>query len=160
MTSAELSTSDTGVAVARVLLARLADADFDGLADAFESDLEALATLPAGVFRWPDPATVTAVFQQWFGDVDEYRLTDFAYSRLGSRLQVRWRISVAALKELTSTIPAAASSTETPSGPATRSTARRAASRSSVIRPPRKRSASISPRTTSASVTVGSIPSP
>ena len=95
MTSTDLSTSDTGIAVAAALLVRLADADFDGLADAFEPELEALAMLPAGVFRLPDPATVTAAFRQWFGEVDEYRLTDFGFSRLGSRLHLRWRISVA-----------------------------------------------------------------
>jgi hypothetical protein len=81
-------------AVAGILLARLSDADFVGLADAFESPLDALAMLPAGVFRWPDPATVTSVFEQWFGGVDEFRLTDFAVSHLGRRLHVRWRILV------------------------------------------------------------------
>jgi hypothetical protein len=93
MTSTDLSTSHTDVAAA--LLARIADADFDGLADAFEPELDALALLPAGVFRWPDRATITAVFEQWFSGVDEYALTDFACSRVNGRLHVRWRITVA-----------------------------------------------------------------
>jgi len=94
MTWTEL-TSETHAAVAGVLRARLADADFVGLADAFEPELDALAMLPAGVFRWPDPATVTGVFEEWFGDVDEYRLTEFASSGLGGRLHAGWRIVVA-----------------------------------------------------------------
>jgi hypothetical protein len=75
-------------------LTRLAEADFGRLGDALEPDLRAIVVLPAGVFQWPDAATVCAVFEQWFGDVDEYDVTNFAVSRVGSRTHLRWRIVV------------------------------------------------------------------
>jgi hypothetical protein len=94
MLSITSSSPATHLSVAGILLTRLAEADFDRLGDVFEPDLRAIVMLPAGVFEWPDPATVCAVFEQWFGDVDEYDVTDFAVSRVGSRTHLRWRIVV------------------------------------------------------------------
>ena len=50
--------------------------------------------LPAGVYEWPGHEAIRSVFEQWFGDVDEYGITDFAVSRIGRRLHLRWRILV------------------------------------------------------------------
>ena len=55
-------------------------------------------------------------------------------------------------------IPSAASSSVSPSGPATRSTAASASSRSIVICPSATSPAGMKPSTTFASVTVGSMP--
>jgi hypothetical protein len=95
MITTEVSPSSTQLAVAATLLTHLAGAEFDGLGDVFEPDVRALAMLPGGVFEWPDPATVHAVFDQWFGDVTEYELTDFAVSLVEHRMHLRWRLTVA-----------------------------------------------------------------
>ena len=81
--------------VAATLLTRLANAEFDELGELFEPELNALAMLPAGVFEWPDPGTIRAVFNQWFGDVDHYEIVDFAVGLVGPRMHARWRVSVA-----------------------------------------------------------------
>ena len=88
------STTDTRLAIAAMLLARLANAEFEHFDDVFEPDLTALAMLPAGVYEWPGHETIRAVFEDWFDDVDEYGVTDFAVSRIGRRLHLRWRILV------------------------------------------------------------------
>jgi hypothetical protein len=96
MTSTDhLSPSSTQLAIAGTLLARLANAEFDRLGDAFEPDFRALAMLPGGIFEWPEPATVRAAFEQWFGDVAEYDVTDFTVSLIRRRMHLRWRITVA-----------------------------------------------------------------
>jgi hypothetical protein len=87
--------SSTQLAIAGTLLARLANAEFDRLGDAFEPDGKALAMLPGGVFEWPDPATICAVFEQWFGDVSVYTVTNFAVNVIGRRMHMQWRITVA-----------------------------------------------------------------
>jgi hypothetical protein len=89
-----ITSPSTHLAVAGIFLTRLAEADFDRFGDAFEPDFRAIVMLPAGVFEWPDLATVSAVFKQWFGDVDGYDVTDFAVSRVGRRTHLRWRIIV------------------------------------------------------------------
>ena len=53
-----------------------------------------MGVFSGGVFEWPDHGTIRAVFEGWFGDVDEYGVTDFAVSRIGRRLHLRWRILV------------------------------------------------------------------
>ena len=102
MVSTQLSTLSTKTAaqpdaelnVAATLLARLANAEFDHLDDVFEPDVTALAMLPAGVYEWPGHETIRAVFEQWFGDVEQYVVTDFTASRIGRRMHLRWRINV------------------------------------------------------------------
>jgi hypothetical protein len=85
---------DSELTIAGTLLARLANGDFEHLDDVFETDLTALAMLPGGVYEWPGHEAIRSVFEQWFGDVDEYGVTDFAVSRIGRRLHLRWRILV------------------------------------------------------------------
>jgi hypothetical protein len=94
MTCTDLTPSSTHLARAGTLLAAVAERDFDRLADAFEPELAAIAVLPGGVFQWPDRTTVRGVFEQWFGDVEEYDVTDLSASRLGRRLHARWRVTV------------------------------------------------------------------
>jgi hypothetical protein len=88
------SPPDTQLTIAGMLLSRLANGQFEHLDDVFEPEVRALAMLPAGVYEWPGCETIRAVFDQWFGDVDEYAVTDFAASRIGRRLHLRWRILV------------------------------------------------------------------
>ena len=84
----------TQLTIAGMLLDRLANAEFEHLDDVFEPEIVALAMLPGGVYEWPGHESIRAVFDGWFGDVDEYGVTDFAVSRIGRRLHLRWRILV------------------------------------------------------------------
>jgi hypothetical protein len=86
--------ADTQLTIAATLLARLTNREFEHLDDVFEPELTALAMLPGGVYEWPGNEAIRSVFEQWFGDVDEYRITDFGVSRIERRLHLRWRILV------------------------------------------------------------------
>src|SRR5829696_1012236 len=96
MTATSSRRADPHVAVAGIVLRGLAAGDLDGLLSAFEPDVSAIAVLPAGVFSWDGHAVVRSVFDQWFGDADELRVTEFAVGCIGERLHLRWRIALTA----------------------------------------------------------------
>lgn len=81
-------------AVAGSFLEALAAKDFHRLAAALDADASLSALLPRGYCEWHGAAEIGAVFEKWFGDVDEFEVADAAVGQVGTRLQLRWRVRV------------------------------------------------------------------
>lgn len=78
-------------AVAGEFLQALASQDFAGLALALSEDVRLRALLPGGFHEWTGATKVTAKFAQWFGDTEQFSLTESAAGDIGGRLRLRWR---------------------------------------------------------------------
>jgi hypothetical protein len=94
-----MDTTDTGpnapqFALAGAFLEALAAHDFDRLAAALDREVSLSALLPRGLCEWHGPAEITAAFNGWFGNVDEFEVIDASVGQVGSRLQLRWRVRV------------------------------------------------------------------
>jgi ketosteroid isomerase-like protein len=84
--------SSPGLALAGSLLEALAAGDFDRLAAVFDDDASVSALLPGGFRVWNGAAEIAAVFEGWFGDVEDYELIDASVGQVGARLQLRWQL--------------------------------------------------------------------
>ena len=92
MVMEETPPSSTGLAAAASLLEALAAGDFDRLAAVFDDDASVSALLPGGFRVWNGAAEIAAVFEGWFGDVEDYKLIDASVGHVGARLQLRWQL--------------------------------------------------------------------
>jgi hypothetical protein len=88
------ATPNPQFAVAGSFLEALAAHDFDRLATALADDAALSALLPRGLVEWHGPAEITAAFNGWFGNVDEFEVVDASVGQVGARLQLRWRARV------------------------------------------------------------------
>ncbi len=74
------------------LLEALGAADFEHLASAFEVDASLSALLPGGFRGWEGSTAISAAFERWFGNVEEFELADSSIGQVGERLQMHWRL--------------------------------------------------------------------
>ena len=81
-------------AAAAILVDALADQDFGHLSDAFDANATLRALLPRGLCEWHGASEIGAAFERWFGDVDEFDVTDVTVSDVGPLLTMRWRLRV------------------------------------------------------------------
>ncbi|HEY5014480.1 MAG TPA: nuclear transport factor 2 family protein [Acidimicrobiia bacterium] len=94
MHTTDASPSVPHFAAAGSFLEALAAQDFERLAAALDDDASLSALLPRGFCEWRGAAEIAAMFEKWFGDVDEFEVADAAVGQVGSRLQLRWRMRV------------------------------------------------------------------
>jgi hypothetical protein len=81
-------------AVAGLFLEMLAAGDFGRLGGALDPDATLAALLPKGFREWRGAGEICAVFEGWFGDVDEFEVVDASVGQVGTALQLRWRVRV------------------------------------------------------------------
>jgi len=81
-------------AAAAILVDALADQDFAHLADAFDADATLSAMPPRGPVEWHGACAIGQAFERWFGDVDEFDVTDVTVTDIGPLLSMRWRLRV------------------------------------------------------------------
>ena len=79
-------------AAAATLIDALVAHDFEHLASAFETNATLLALLPGGFREWHGAGEIGEVFAHWFGDVDEFDVTDVTVGDVGPLLALRWRL--------------------------------------------------------------------
>ncbi len=79
-------------AVAGSLLEALAAGNFEGVAAVLDDDASLAALLPRGFRQWRGATEIAAVFEGWFGDVEQCELIDASLGQIGSRLQLRWQL--------------------------------------------------------------------
>ena len=79
-------------AVAGVVIDALAAHEFARLADALDADAQMLALVPRGLLECRGADEICAMFERWFGDVDEYAVADASVGAIGALLQLRWRL--------------------------------------------------------------------
>ena len=84
--------------IAGVLVEALADHDFDGLAAALDPDATMSALLPRGFVEWHGAAQICAAFEKWFGDVEEFEVSDASVGQVGALLQLRWRVRLRGIR--------------------------------------------------------------
>ena len=92
MTTPDQATSAPHFAVAGLLLEALAANDFDRLASGLDDDATLFALLPRGFCEWRGASEISAAFERWFGDVEEFEVVDASVGQVGPRLQLRWRV--------------------------------------------------------------------
>jgi len=83
---------------AGLVLEALAAHDFPRLAAALEDDVLLSALLPRGFVEWRGAPAVCGAFEQWFGNVEAYEVTDASVGQVGGLLQLRWRLRVEAAR--------------------------------------------------------------
>lgn len=74
------------------LLEALSAGDFEHVASAFEADASLSALLPRGFREWQGATAIGGAFAGWFGNVEEFEVTDASIGQLGRLLQMRWRL--------------------------------------------------------------------
>jgi ketosteroid isomerase-like protein len=79
-------------AVAGSWLEALAASDFGRLGTVLDDDASLSALLPSGFKEWHGAAEIAALFEGWFGDVEEFELIDASLGQVGPRLQMRWQL--------------------------------------------------------------------
>jgi hypothetical protein len=82
--------------VAGAFLDGLAAQDFSRIAATLDDAAHLSALLPRGLAEWDGPDQISAVFRQWFGEVDRFELVDAVIGGVGPRLHLRWRVRVQA----------------------------------------------------------------
>lgn len=92
VTASETSQSVPHFAVAGVIIDALATQDFARLAEALDGDAQMTALVPKGLRECHGASEVCAMFEKWFGDVDEYAVADASVGAVGALLQMRWRL--------------------------------------------------------------------
>jgi ketosteroid isomerase-like protein len=92
MDTTEKMTSTVEFAVAGSWLEALAVSDFTRLTTVLDKDAAFSALLPRGFREWRGAANIAAVFEGWFGDVEQCELIDASVGQVGSRLQMRWQL--------------------------------------------------------------------
>ena len=75
----------------RIFLDSLAAQDFPRLASALSDDAHLRALLPGEFRAWDGAERVTATFERWLGNTEEYELVDATVDAVGARLHLRWR---------------------------------------------------------------------
>ena len=73
-------------------LEALASSDFDRLGTVLDDKASLAALLPRGFREWRGAAEIAAVFEGWFGDIEQCELIDASLGQVGSRLQMRWQL--------------------------------------------------------------------
>lgn len=94
MNTTDTSQSTPHFAVAGVVIDALAAQDFGRLADALDPDAQMSALVPRGLLECHGAAEICAMFEKWFGDLDEYAVADASVGGVGALLQMRWRLRV------------------------------------------------------------------
>ena len=79
-------------AVAGIVLAALADHDFDRFDDALAAEASMAALLPRGFREWKGASEICAQFERWFGDVERFEVADATVGQVGALLQLTWRL--------------------------------------------------------------------
>jgi hypothetical protein len=92
MTTAAVPPSAPQFAVAGSLLEALAASDFARLTTVLDDDASLTALLPGGFREWRGAVEIAAVFEGWFGNVEECALVDASLGQVGARLQMRWQL--------------------------------------------------------------------
>ena len=77
-------------------LAGLAAQDFARLGDALAADVRLRALLPGGFREWAGAEAIAAQFACWFGDTEDFELTDAGIGEVGGRLHLHWRLRLRA----------------------------------------------------------------
>jgi hypothetical protein len=79
-------------AVAGVIIDALATHEFTRFTDALDPDAQMIALVPRGLLECRGAGEICAMFERWFGDVDEYAVADASVGAVGALLQLRWRL--------------------------------------------------------------------
>src|SRR5689334_4738070 len=82
--------------VARRFLDCLAGQDFERLAENLSPDVRLRALLPGETKEWHGPEKVKATFTRWFGNTEDFELTDTAVDDLRPRVHIWWQARVRA----------------------------------------------------------------
>ena len=96
MTSPDKLQPNTSTAVSHRFLESLADQDFERLAANLSDDVRLRALLPGDTKEWHGPEKVKATFMRWFGDTQDFELTDTAVDDLSPRVHIWWQARVRA----------------------------------------------------------------
>jgi hypothetical protein len=78
------------------LLEGLAAQDFARLGHALAADVRLRALLPGGLREWTGPEAIADRFARWFGDTEDFELTEAAVGEVGDRLHLQWRLRLRA----------------------------------------------------------------
>jgi hypothetical protein len=74
----------------------LAAQDFARLGGALAADARLRALLPSGLREWAGAKVIADRFVGWFGDTEDFELTEAAAGEVGGRLCLRWRVRLRA----------------------------------------------------------------
>ena len=83
-------------AFAGAFLASLAGQDFPRLGTALTADARLRALLPGGLSERAGAEAIADRFARWFGDTEDFELTDAAAAEVGGRLHLHWRLRLRA----------------------------------------------------------------
>ena len=83
-------------AVAGSFLEGLAGQDFSRLGGALAAGARLRALLPSGLYEWAGAAAIAGRFAGWFGDTEDFELTEAAVGEVGGRLHLQWRLRLRA----------------------------------------------------------------
>lgn len=83
-------------AAAGAFLDVMAAHEFSRLAVLLDPEVRLSALLPRGHEVWEGAPAVCAQFDTWFGATTDYELVDVAVGRVGSSMELRWRVRVVA----------------------------------------------------------------
>lgn len=72
----------------------LAKRDFDELTRCFHPNVKSRLLIPAALITPPDAKAVSARFRQWFGEADQFEMTDSRVSMLGNRLAMLYTLQL------------------------------------------------------------------
>jgi hypothetical protein len=78
------------------LVEGLAAQDFAQLGRALAADACLRALLPSGLREWTGAEAIAHRFARWFGDTEDFELTEAAVGEVGGRLHLQWRLRLQA----------------------------------------------------------------
>jgi hypothetical protein len=92
MNASDTAHSAPHFAVAGVVIDALAAQEFKRLADALDPEALMVALVPRGLLECRGADEICALFERWFGNVEEYAVADASVGTIGALLQLRWRL--------------------------------------------------------------------
>jgi hypothetical protein len=84
------------LALAGSFLAGLAAQDFARLGGTLAADGRLRALLPAGPQEWTGAEVIARQFALWFGDTEDFELTEASVGEIGGRMHLQWRVRLRA----------------------------------------------------------------
>jgi hypothetical protein len=85
-------------AVADSFLEGLAAQDFGRLGGTLSADCQLRALLPPGAREWTGGTAIAGQFATWFGETEEFEVTEVSVGDVGGRLHMRWRLRLRAAR--------------------------------------------------------------
>jgi hypothetical protein len=90
------ATASPQFAFAGSFLEGLGAQDFTRLGGALAAGVRLRALLPPGPREWTGAEVIADQFARWFGDTEDFELTEATAGEVGGRLHLRWRLRLRA----------------------------------------------------------------